>query len=83
MAVPLQGIPVGPELFVLLVVPVLFALVAVVVSALIYRDAKRRDSGHAIAWTVGAFFGGLIVWILYFVVRDEVGSGGSVTGGGL
>ncbi|WP_256403425.1 hypothetical protein [Halorubrum salinum] len=83
MPLPLQGIPVGPELFVLLVVPVFFALVAVIVSALIYRDAKRRDSGHAIAWTVGAFFGGLIVWVLYFVVRDEIGRSGSATGSGL
>ncbi|MFC6770800.1 hypothetical protein [Halorubrum pallidum] len=83
MSVPLQGVPVGPELFVLLVVPALLALVAVVVSALIYRDAKRRNSGHAIAWTLCAFFGGLIVWILYFVVRDEVGQSSSATGSGL
>ncbi|MFD1571992.1 hypothetical protein [Halorubrum laminariae] len=80
MSVPLQ-LPVGPELFILLVFPVLLALAAIAVSALIYRDAKRRDSSHALAWAVGAFFGGLIVWILYFVVRDEVGPGGSATGG--
>ena len=82
MSVPLQ-LPVGPELFVLLVVPVLLALVAVAVSALIYRDAKGRNSGHALAWAVGAFFGGLIVWILYVVVRDEVGPDRSPAQGGL
>jgi hypothetical protein len=49
-------------------------LVPLVVSVLIYRDATRRSSRHALAWAVGAFLGSLVVWVLYYVVRDEVGT---------
>ena len=68
------GIPGGPELLITLLVFGLSVVVPLVVSALIYRDAKRRGSRHALAWAVGAFFGSLVVWLLYYVVRDEVGS---------
>jgi uncharacterized BrkB/YihY/UPF0761 family membrane protein len=67
------GVPGAIELVVLLVIMFLTFVVPLVVSVLIYRDAKQRDSGHAIAWALGAFFGSLVVWILYVVVRDEVG----------
>lgn len=78
-----RGLPVGPELFILILFPAMLAIVAVVVSALIYRDAKRRNSSHTPAWTICAFFGGVIVWILYFVVRDEVGPSGSAAQSGV
>lgn len=67
------GLPGGVELLVLLFVSVVSFVVPLVVSFLIYRDAKGRGSRHALAWGIGAFFGNLVVWVLYFVVRDEVG----------
>ena len=67
------GMPGAPELIVLFVT----FLLPIVVSVLIYRDADRRGSGHALAWALGAFFGSLVVWLLYYVVRDEVGRGGA------
>ncbi|WP_380678969.1 hypothetical protein [Salinigranum sp. GCM10025319] len=67
-----SGAPGGPELLILL----LTIVVPLAISYYIYRDAKRRGSRHALAWGLGAFFGSLVVWLLYFVVRDEVGRGG-------
>jgi threonine/homoserine/homoserine lactone efflux protein len=67
------GLPGAPELLVLLVT----FLLPLVVSVVIYRDADRRGSRHALAWALGAFFGSLVVWLLYYVVRDEVGRGGA------
>lgn len=73
---PLQaGFPDGAELLVVLFVFGLFAVVPLVAAFLTYRDADRRNSSHALAWAAGAFFGGVVVWVLYFVVRDEVGPG--------
>lgn len=81
MTLPLQfGFPVGPELLVLLAFTMLPFLIALVVSALVYRGARDRNSNHALAWAVGAFFGGVVVWILYLVVRDEIGPGGPSAG---
>ncbi|WP_435067467.1 hypothetical protein [Haloplanus sp. C73] len=72
--VPLQfGVPGGPELLILFLVFGLWFIVPLAISVLIYRDAADRGSGHALAWAVGAFFGSVVVWILYYVVRDEVG----------
>jgi len=68
------GVPGGPEILIMLFVLLLSFVVPLVVAFLIYRDAKGRGSRHALAWAVGAFFGSLVVWILYYVVRDEVGS---------
>jgi threonine/homoserine/homoserine lactone efflux protein len=70
------GAPGGPELLVVLLITFVSFVVPLVISFLIYRDAKRRRSRHALAWGVGSFFGSLVVWILYLVVRDEVGTGG-------
>jgi threonine/homoserine/homoserine lactone efflux protein len=67
------GVPGGPELLIALFAFLLSFVVPIVVSVLIYRDAKGRGSRHALAWALGAFFGSLVVWILYYVVRDEVG----------
>ncbi|GGN16428.1 hypothetical protein [Halarchaeum nitratireducens] len=53
--------------------PLLLLLVQLAIAYLVYRDAKGRNSRHALAWALGAFFGNLVVWILYYVVRDEVG----------
>lgn len=47
---------------------------ALIFAFYINRDATNRGSSHALAWGLGAFFGGPIVWILYYFVRDEVGS---------
>ncbi|WP_248897088.1 hypothetical protein [Haloplanus halobius] len=69
------GVPGGPELLILFLVLLMSFAVPLVVSFLVYRDAKRRHSSHALAWGVGAFFGSIVVWLLYFVVRDEVGEG--------
>ena len=66
-----SGVPGGPELLILF----LSVVVPLAVSVYVYRDAKRRNSRHALAWGLGSFFGSLVVWILYFVVRDEVGTG--------
>jgi threonine/homoserine/homoserine lactone efflux protein len=68
------AVPGGVELLIVLFVFGLSLILPLVVSVLVYRDAKRRGSRHALAWAVGAFFGSLVVWILYYVVRDEVGS---------
>ncbi|MFB6195316.1 MAG: hypothetical protein ABEI80_04030 [Haloplanus sp.] len=72
------GIPGGPEIVIILLLVLLSFVVPLVVSYFVYRDAKRRNSRHALAWGLGAFFGSLVVWILYFVVRDEVGPGNSM-----
>ena len=69
------GVPGGIEILIILLVFGLLLVVPVAVSVLVYRDANRRNSRHAVAWAVGAFLGGLVVWVLYYVVRDEVGTG--------
>ncbi|MFB6103039.1 MAG: hypothetical protein ABEJ73_10795 [Haloplanus sp.] len=78
MSVPVLqfAVPGGVEILVVLLTLLLSVVVPLAVSFLIYRDARRRNSRHALAWAVGAFFGSLVVWILYYVVRDEVGTGG-------
>lgn len=76
MSYPLQaGLPVSPELLLIVLVAAVQLAPALIVVWYIYRDAQGRNSDHALAWTVGALFGGPIVWVLYFVVRDEVGRG--------
>jgi len=80
------GIPGGVELVVILLISVIVLLIPLVVSVFIYRDASERNSEHALAWGAGAFLtailggflGGVVVWVRYFVVRDEVGPGGSI-----
>jgi threonine/homoserine/homoserine lactone efflux protein len=76
MPVPVlqAAVPGGVEILILLLVFAVSLVVPLVVAFLIYRDAKGRGSRHALAWALGAFFGSLVVWILYYVVRDEVGS---------
>jgi len=82
--VPLQaGSPVNVELFIILGMMGLLFLANLGVSVWIYRDAKRRNITHAFAWGAGAFLSGflggigaVVLWVLYFVVRDEQGSGG-------
>ena len=71
------GMPGAPELLVVLFISLLSLAVPLVVSVLVYRDAARRGSSHALAWALGAFFGSRVVWLLYYVVRDEVGRGGA------
>ena len=77
MSIPVLqfGIPGAPELLIVLFISFLSFIVPLVVAAFVYRDANRRGSRHALAWGLGAFFGSLVVWLLYLVVRDEVGSG--------
>ncbi|WP_251329267.1 hypothetical protein [Haloplanus pelagicus] len=69
------SVPGGIEILILLSVMAFSVVVPLAVSYLVYRDATGRNSRHALAWALGAFFGSLVVWILYYVVRDEVGSG--------
>jgi threonine/homoserine/homoserine lactone efflux protein len=70
------GVPGGIELLIVLILSTFTFLIPLVVAVLVYRDAEDRGSRHALAWGLGAFFGGLVVWILYYVVRDEVGPAG-------
>jgi len=67
------AVPGGIELLIVLFIAGLSLIVPLAVSVLIYRDATGRGSRHALAWAVGAFLGSLVVWVLYYVVRDEVG----------
>jgi len=76
MPVPVlqAAVPGGVELLIVFVVALFSLLLPLVVAVLIYRDATRRGSRHALAWAVGAFLGSIVVWLLYYVVRDEVGT---------
>jgi hypothetical protein len=65
MMLPLQaGIPGGPEMLVILLMAGLLLIVPGVFAAFIYRDAKRRNSSHALAWAAAAFLGNWVVWVL-------------------
>jgi len=83
MSLPLQaGSAVSPELLLVLGIAVVLFLVNLGVSAWIYRDAKRRNDPNAFVWGAGAFLGvflggigGIAVWALYFVMRNENGAG--------
>lgn len=68
-----SGVPGGVELLIILFILFLSFGLPLIISFFIYRDAKSRGSRHALAWGLGAFFGSLVVWILYLVVRDELG----------
>ena len=84
MSAALQvGLPGGPELLVILFVVATVVVALLFASLLVYLDAVDRNSGHALAWTVAAFFGGVVVWLLYFAVRDEVGQNGLTVNGRL
>ncbi|WP_050032866.1 hypothetical protein [Halorubrum halophilum] len=77
MPLPLQvGVPGGVELFIVLFLATVVAVPLVLASLIIYLDAVDRNSRHVLAWTVAALLGGVVVWALYFVVRDEVGGNG-------
>lgn len=72
---PLQvGVPGGIEIIILLLIFFISFIIPLAISFFIYRDAKKRGSQHALAWGLGAFFGAIVVWLLYVVVRDEVGT---------
>lgn len=83
MSVALQaGDPVSIELLIVLGITAVLFLVTLGVSVWIYRDAKRRNQPYAFAWGAGSFLGvflggvgGFVVWALYFVVRNENGTG--------
>ena len=49
----------------------------------VHRCLACDTRARILAWTLGAFFGGIIVWILYYFVRDEVGTGNSAAGSGI
>jgi hypothetical protein len=84
MTLPLQaGSPVNVELYLILGILVATFLVNLGVSVWIYRDAKRRNVSHAFAWGAGSFLTGflggitaVVIWALYFVMRDEYASNG-------
>jgi RsiW-degrading membrane proteinase PrsW (M82 family) len=75
------GVAGGPELLVALLLLGILVVPALLVSLIVYLDATDRDSRHAIAWALGALLGGVVVWVLYFAVRDEVGPSGSAVNG--
>jgi len=83
MSVTLQtGGPISIELLIILGITAILFLVTLGVSVWIYRDAKRRNQPHAFAWGAGSFLGVflggigvVVIWGLYFVVRNEHGSG--------
>jgi len=83
MSVALQtGGPVSIELLIILGISVLLFLVNLGVAVWIYRDAKCRNQPHAFAWGAASFLGvflggigGVVIWVLYFVLRNENGSG--------
>lgn len=56
-----------------LLISLLTVALALIIAFYVYRDANSRGSSHRLAWGIGAFLGGPIVWILYYFVRDEVG----------
>jgi len=84
MTIPLQaGGPVSVELLIILGMFGLLFVVTLGVSVWIYRDAKRRQISHAFAWGAASFLSGflggigaVVVWALYFVVREDQTSGG-------
>jgi len=83
MSVVLQtGGSISTELLLVLGLTVVLFLVTLGVSVWIYRDAKRRNQPHAFAWGAGSFLGVflggigvVVIWVLYFVVRNENGAG--------
>jgi len=77
------GLPGDLVLLVALLIAAVVAVSIVFAALVIYLDAVDRHSDHALAWTVAALFGGLVVWTLYFVVRDEVGGNGLTVNGRL
>ena len=81
--VPLQaGGAGGLELLIGLGMFGLIVLGGLAVSVYIYRDAKRRNSSHPLAWGIGAFIGAWWVWALYFPMREHVGPREPTTKGG-
>jgi hypothetical protein len=77
------GLSGGPPLIVVLILAAAAAAVAVCASLIVYLDAVDRNSDHALAWAVAALIGGVVVWALYLVVRDEVGRNGLTANGRL
>lgn len=61
-----------------LLISLVSVALALIIAFYIYRDANSRGSSHELAWGLGAFLGGPIVWILYYFVRDEVGPSDSM-----
>lgn len=73
--VPLAGIPIGPELLIIL----MLALVAVpfVLAIWVYQDATERGNDSAAIWAilVGGlgfltFFGGILAFVIYLLDRE-------------
>jgi MFS superfamily sulfate permease-like transporter len=83
MSTALQTVAsVSPELVIVFGIAGVLLLANVVLSVWIYRDASSRNDDHAFAWGAATFFSGfvggigiVVVIVLYFVVRDESGSG--------
>lgn len=79
---------ISPELVIIFVIAGVLFAIPLVVSLLIYRDAKERRSTHAVAWAsasffctvLGSIFGGVVFWVFYLVVRDEIGPDTSMPG---
>lgn len=78
------GIPGAPELLIML----LFFVVPVALAIFVWQDA-REYTDHPVAWAVAVlvaglspfFVGSIAVTVLYFVVRDELGTAAPPTFG--
>ena len=77
------GVPGGPPLILVLILAAAVSVTAVCASLIVYVDAVDRNSDHALAWAIAALLGGVVVWALYLVVRDEVGRNGLTVNGRL
>jgi len=75
------GVPGGMEPFAALLLATVVAVPVVCAALIVYLDAVDWNSSHALARTVAALLGGVVVWVLYFVVRDEVGRKGLTVNG--
>ena len=74
--VPLQGIPGGPELLIILVVGLVFAVLP---AYFVYNDARKRNDDDAALWGVATLLGGLVgnivgallVVVLYLIIGRD------------
>ncbi len=70
---PLQQPPAG-DFSLVVWLGAAFAVIVIGVSIYIYRDARRRNSDNPVLWALGAIAIPFIVPIVYFFVRDQLGT---------
>lgn len=74
--VPLYGVPLGPEILIIVLVLAFIAL-PFVLSYWVYTDATRRGNDNAALWAVLVggltfltFFGGILALMIYLLDRE-------------